>query len=67
MPTLNVSILIFVSIISHAQNIQRVPEIFKKSKQKTREIKQINFFLREIAFLAVFHLFPVQKLISGHF
>ena len=41
---------------------------FKKSPgKKTREIKEINIFSREIAFLAVLNFFPVQKLIFGHF
>ena len=40
---------------------------FKKSRQKTREIKQIKTFFREIAFLAVLNFFPVHKLIFGHF
>ena len=38
------------------------PENFKKSRQKTRENKEINIFLREIAFLAVLNFFPVQKM-----
>ena len=42
------------------------PENSKKSK-KTREIKYINLFNREIAFLAILNFFPVQKLIFGYF
>ena len=32
---------------------QRARKYLKKARQKTREIKQINFFFREIVFLAV--------------
>ena len=40
-------------------------KIKKSPGEKTREIKQIKIkFFREIAFLAVF---PVKKLIFGHF
>ena len=42
-------------------------KILKRPGKKNCEIKLIKNYFREIAFLAVLNLFPVQKLIFGHF
>ena len=47
--------------------VQSGSKNLKSPGKKSCEIKYIKKFFREIAFLAVLHFFPVQKLIFGHY